>query len=76
MKKYKPFTGLLNSWNGQKVYDQEKKELDVQINLLLKLQSGLGQTSQGNPEDWKHRYDMMVTCQELGISIKTALGIL
>lgn len=75
-KKYKPFTYYLNSWNGKEVYEQEKAELDKQIDLLLNLFSGLAQTSQGNPEDWKHRCEMMTEFNKLGISIKTALGIL
>jgi hypothetical protein len=76
MSNYRPFTSLLNSWNGKEVYDREYRELKKQIRLLLNLQSGLGQSSQGYEEDWKHINDMRNEVQKLGISIKTALGIL
>jgi len=76
MIEYKTFKGLLNSWNGEEHYQREKQELDKQINLLISLQSGMGQSSQGQPEDWKHMFKMQNEIYKLGISIKTALGIL
>ena len=55
---------------------EKNRELMKQIRLLLVLQSGLCQSSQGYEEDWKHINDMRNEVQKLGISIKTALGIL
>jgi len=73
---YQPFTYYLNTWNGNEVAEQQRKELNKQIDLLLSLFAGLAQTSQGQPENWKHRCEMMNEFNQLGVSIKTALGIL
>ncbi len=67
---------LLNSWSSKEVYERETTELNKQIQLLIDIQSGLGQTSQGYQEDWKHRCEMMNEAQKLGVSVKNALGIL
>ena len=75
MKKYKPFERMICLCDKQ-CYKQDKREFDKQIKLLLSLQSGLGQSSQGYKEDWEHIYNMEREVKTLGISIKTALGIL
>lgn len=73
---YYLFHRILNSWNGEEVYKKEKIELNKQINTVLSLQSGLGQTSQGHPENWDHRKKMKEEVKLLGESIKNALGII
>lgn len=72
---FTPFTCQLMTWNGKEIYDAERSELDWQIELLISLQSGLGQSSQGRPEDHNHRAVLEKECDALKKSIATALRI-
>ena len=72
---YNLFDSLLNSWNGEEYFNREKMELNKQIDMILNLQSGLAQSSQGQPEDWDFRRKMEDEIQMLGLSVNKALGL-
>ena len=73
--KHRLFSRRLNQWNGPELYRQEYRELRRQINHLLSIQGGLAQTSQGQPEDYERRYELMVEERQLTQSIHNALGL-
>lgn len=75
MKEFTPFKGRICQWNGAEVYIAEKRELNKQINMLIEIQGGLGQTSQGHDEDWEQHAKLMMEERRLAESIHNALGL-
>jgi hypothetical protein len=69
------FTSPLQTWNGDRAYFFQRAELDKQIDHLIYIQSGLGQSSQGHPEDYHHRTLLEHECDALKKSIAHALQI-
>jgi hypothetical protein len=72
---YNLFDTPLNTWNGEIVYKEQKEELNKQINKLLSIQGALGQSSQGEKEDWDSRKKLESEAKLLGKSIEKALDI-
>lgn len=75
LKDFKPFNHLINFWTNTEIYNIEKRELDKQIKNLISLYSAVGQSSQGNPEDYKHMDMLNNDIKSLQSSISKALGI-
>ena len=73
--KHRYFKGRINQWNGNEMFVPEYRELLRQIRALLSIQGGLGQSSQGYPEDYKQRCHLMVEERQLAESIHNALGL-
>jgi hypothetical protein len=74
-KKIRPFGMMICTWNGEKTYKREIREYHKQVRELISLQSGLGQSSQGEPEDYEWRNKLEKDVETLQISIKKALNI-
>lgn len=75
MKKYHPFKERLNQWTSPSIFKKEYRELIHQIKLLIEIQGGLGQTSQGNPENMDYRKVLIAEEKVLSESIRLALGL-
>ena len=73
--KHHLFSRRINQWNGEELYRKEYRELRRQINHLISIQGGLGQSSQGHPEDYEQQCNLMREERQLAQSIHNALGL-